>query len=178
MRPSIVLLATLLSSLSSVAVAQQSGEAVIFERGDFKGASITLSSPTEHIDPAFTARSVRITGSAAWELCSGNTFTGCRRVDRSRAGVFIVRSARPVAPVVVTRVSPPNHSLRGVASEFFVAPSRGSARVAVARGSAEQMQREADDFCRAVGWQVSVHAQVQQEGTQFYLVDVLCTNKP
>lgn len=179
MRRFMVLFAGVVSSLSVSAAAQQPGQAEIYGRGAFQGPSMSFSGPTEHIDPAFTARSVRIVGNSAWELCSGNTYTGCRRVDKSTAGaVFTVRSVRPVAPVIVSRVSPPNQSLRGVASEFFVAPNRGGNRVAVARGNAEQMRKTADDFCRSVSWQTSVHAQVQQEGPEYYLVDVLCTNKP
>lgn len=173
----------LLASTIALAATPGQGQAVeqaeIFGRGGFKGPSMVLSQPTQHIDPAFTARSVRISGNASWELCSGNTYTGCRRVDKSSPGsVFIVRSARPVAPVVVTRVSPPNQSLRGVASEFFVAPNRGGSRVTVASGSPEGMRRAADDFCRSVGWQMSAHAQVQQDGPNFDLIDVLCTNRP
>ena len=174
-----VLLTAIVASAAAPAVAQRSEELQIFERGGFKGASLAFSEPTQHITPAFTARSVRLSGNSAWELCSGNTYTGCRRVDQSSAGsVFIVRSVRPVAPVLVNRVSPPNQSLRGVASEFFVAPHRGSKRVTAVSPDGEAMRRAADDFCRSAGWQTSVHAQVQQDGASYDLVDVLCTNKP
>jgi hypothetical protein len=79
--------------------------------------------------------------------------------------------------MIVTRVSPPNQSLRGVASEFFVAPTRGHARVSVPPGHPEEMRSVANDFCRSAGWPISAHAQVQQDGPNFYLVDVLCAKE-
>lgn len=172
----LALLAGAIGLLAGSAQGQEPGRAEIYGRGGFKGASMSFAEPTQHIDPAFTARSVRISGKEAWELCSGNTYTGCRRVDKSLPGaVFIVRSVRPIAPMIVTRVSPPNQSLRGVASEFFVAPNRNHQRVAVPPANAQEMRRAADDFCRSAGWQKSAHAQVQNDGSNYYLVDVLCT---
>ena len=178
MRRFLVLLTGAIALMPVCANAQDQGHVEIYGRGGFKGPSMTFSEPSQHIDPAFTARSVRVSGNASWELCSGNTYTGCRRVDKSApSAVFIVRSARPVAPMIVTRVSPPNQSLRGVASEFFVAPNRGLARVAVSPGHPEEMRRVANDFCRSAGWPMSAHAQVQQDGPNYYLVDVLCTKE-
>jgi hypothetical protein len=40
----------------------------------------------------------------------------------------------------------------------------------------ENMRKAADEFCRAAGWRQSVHARVQQVGSTYYLVDVLCSN--
>lgn len=174
----LVLLAGTFVVLPASVNAQEQRQVEIYGRGAFKGPSMSFSEPTQHIDPAFTARSVRIVGNSSWELCSGNTYTGCRRVDKSTPGaVFIVRSARPVAPLIVTRVSPPNQSLRGVESEFFIAPTRGHARVAVPAGHPEEMRRVANDFCRSAGWPISAHAQVQQDGPNYYLVDVLCAKE-
>ena len=175
--------------LPVAAQAQSDSEVTIYLHGHFTGPSMTFSGPTRKIDPEFTARSVRISGDSAWELCSGATFTGCRRIDKSMAsGVFSVRSARPVAPVIVTRVSgsaagsatasgsPPNLSLRGVDSEFFVAPNRGGQRVGVGGNSPEGMRKAADEFCRNAGWRQSVHSRLQSDGGTYYLVDVLCSN--
>ncbi|HEV2595209.1 MAG TPA: hypothetical protein VGU01_08435 [Sphingomicrobium sp.] len=178
MRRFLVLFTGTIAVMPVCANAQDQGHVEIYGRGGFKGPSMTFSEPSQHIDPAFTARSVRVSGNASWELCSGNTYTGCRRVDKSApSAVFIVRSARPVAPMIVTRVSPPNQSLRGVESEFFVAPHRGHARVAISPGHPEEMRRAANEFCRSAGWPMSAHAQVQQDGPNYYLVDVLCTKE-
>ena len=123
---------------AGAASAQSTGEMTIYSKGHFKGANLGLGGPLTHIDPPFPAKSVQITPGTAWEICSGNTFSGCKRLDKSvEAMVFSVRSARPIAPVISIAVGPgaapgtvdlPNQSLRGFASQFFVAPTRaGSA---------------------------------------------------
>ena len=173
---------------AGAANAQSTGEITIYSQGHFKGANLGLAGPMTHIDPPFTAKSVQITPGTAWELCSGNTFSGCKRLDRSiESGVFSVRSLRPIAPVITSRVGPgaapgtvdlPNQALRGYASEFFVAPNQGGQRVGVPDNKPENMRKAADQFCRAAGWRQSIHARVQQVGSAYDLVDVLCSNDP
>jgi hypothetical protein len=175
--------------LAGAAEAQTTGEMTIYSKGHFKGANLGLAGPLTNIDPVFTAKSIQITPGSAWEVCSGKTFTGCKRIDKSvESGIFSVRSARPIAPVIATRVGPgitegpdgtiepPNQSLRGLASEFFVAPNQGGQRVGVPDNRPENMRKAADQFCQAAGWRQSVHARVQQVGAVYYLVDVLCSN--
>ena len=171
---------------AGAASAQPTGEMTIYSKGHFKGANLGLGGPLTHIDPPFPAKSVQITPGTAWEICSGNTFSGCKRLDKSvDAMVFSVRSARPIAPVISIAVGPgaapgtvdlPNQSLRGFASQFFVAPNQGGQRVGVLDNRPENMRKAADEFCRAAGWRQSVHARVQQVGAAYYLVDVLCSN--
>jgi len=173
-------------TLATAASAQATGEMTIYSKGHFKGPSLGLGGPLTHIDPPFTAKSIQITPGTAWEICSGNTFSGCKRLDKSvEAMVFSVRSARPIAPVITTSIGPgaapgtvdlPNQALRGFASQFFVAPNQGGRRVGVPDNKPENMRRAADEFCRAAGWRQSVHARVQQVGATYYLVDVLCSN--
>ena len=171
------------------ASAQSVGEMTIYSKGHFKGPSLGVGGPITHIDPPYTAKSIQITPGTAWEICSGNTFTGCKRLDKSDdAMVFSVRSARPIAPVITTRVGPgitqgpggtvelPNQSLRGLASEFFVAPNQGGQRVGVPDNRPENARKAADQFCQAAGWRQSVHSRVQQVGAVYYLADVLCSN--
>lgn len=163
---------------------QNESTITIYQRSHFKGGSISLSGPMRGIDPVFTAKSVQITGSGAWELCSGLTYSGCKRVDSTvEAGVFTVRSLRPVAPVIRIEPGSPgatgdvaNRSLRGVDSEYFVAPTQGTQRIAVPGNNPEQMRNVATEFCRAAGWRQAVHAQIQDAGGTYYLVDVLCAN--
>jgi hypothetical protein len=172
-----VSLASAAALLPVAASAQASGEATVYSSGHFKGSSMSFSGPRQQIDPPFTARSVRIAGGSAWEFCNGSTYSGCRRVDQSaEATVMTIRSARPVAPVIVARVSAPNQSLRGVASEFFIAPNRGGQRVGVPGNSPEGMRNAADDFCRSAGWRQSAHARLQSDRGNYYLIDVLCVN--
>jgi hypothetical protein len=121
----------------------------------------------------------------AWDLCSGNTFTGCKRFSHSiEAMVMTVRSARPVAPpipasasVAAGPVSGSGASLRGFASEFFVMPDSGGRRIEVA-AKVGALQQQATQFCRSHGWRSSVHEREQTIGGHSYLADVLCADDP
>ena len=66
----------LVSLLPAQASAQQDNQATIYDKGHFKGRSITLEGPTRLQTP-FSARSIKIPPGKAWEFCDGNTFTGC-----------------------------------------------------------------------------------------------------
>ena len=84
--------------LPAQASAQQDEQATLYDKGHFKGRNITLEGPTRLQTP-FAARSIKIPQGKAWELCSGNTFTGCKEFNASDEAMIInVRSARPVAP--------------------------------------------------------------------------------
>jgi hypothetical protein len=167
--------------------AQSNGEATIYSNGHFRGGSLSFSGPLTRIDPPFTARSVKVSPGSAWEFCSGNTFSGCKRVDKSLdATILSVRSARPIAPVITTAIGPggavgalnlPNQALRGFASEFFVAPNQGGKRVGVPNNNPAGMSGQADQFCIAAGWQGSAYARLQNVGGTYFLIDVLCANR-
>ena len=191
MKRLIILGAATLLAGSALAQGQNQTEqpAIIFSKGHFQGPSLTIYGPWQHITPEFTAKSIQIPQGQSWELCSGNTFTGCKQFEQSvTAMVMTVRSARPVASAIVsepagqTAAGPadaaklPDRSLKGLSSEFFVAPRRGDARIAVQPGTAEAMRQAATDFCRSKGWRVSPYARLQKAGTAFYLADVLCAD--
>ena len=171
-------------SASSGAIAQSSGEATLFTRGRFEGAGVTLSGPRQAMNPILV-ESLRIAPGTAWDLCSGRTFTGCKRFSESRPSmVMTVRSARPVAAPIPASASAAvegakgsGASLRGLDSEFFVMPDEGGTRVEVADTPGALPQR-ASDFCRGHGWRTSAYQRVQAIGGRNYLADVLCTNEP
>lgn len=169
----------LTAGLMSSADAQQRSSATVYSNGNFKGYSRTFDTPVQGLDPAFTAKSIRIPEGEAWEFCNGKTFSGCKRLDSSmKAGVVSIRSARPIAPVV--RSAPgavvPNGSLRGLTSEFFTAPRQGDARVGIAKNNPEDMRRSATEFCRRAGWRGAAYSQLQEVGGSYFLIDVLCSN--
>lgn len=182
-------------TMAGDAGAQNEGAATLYSKGHFKGVSMTLSGPREHINPPFVTRSVRIAEGTSWEFCNGNTYTGCKQLDRSEAATVLdVRSARPVVPAIVSgpifrsggtgivstsgvaAVELPDRSLRGLASEFFVAPREGGSRITVQAGTPEAMRHAATSFCRSAGWQISPYARLQRAGRIYYLADVLCTD--
>lgn len=171
--------------LPAQAVAQEEarrGTAVLFGKGNYMGPRRVISGPTTNI-PHFTAKSVVLPPGEAWEFCNGNTYSGCQRVDSSDPStVLSVRSARPVGSSVVAprgTLLPPgvitSQSLRGVASEYFVAPERDGRRIAVKDD--DQAEDEADALCRAGGWRGSAHEVVETVNGATFLADVLCVQK-
>src|SRR4051794_32778638 len=115
-----------------VAAAEPDQQLVIYSGTHFRDGGRNFAGETRRIKPAFTARSIRVPEGSVWELCLGENFHSCRRVDHNiESGIFSVRSLRPVATAIRTapNVAVANKSLRGADSEFFVAPTRGSQRV-------------------------------------------------
>lgn len=164
------------------ASAQMNSEVSLFGKGRFMGARTAVRGPVQFNQPV-VVRSIVLPAGTEWELCSGNTYTGCRQFRETTAAmVMTVRSARPVAAVIpasrelAADGTARGQSLRGVASEFFVAPDEGARRVEVLPGTAEAMSRKAEEFCRARGWRSSVHARLQTIDARVFLADVLCVN--
>jgi len=162
---------------------QASDEAIMYSKGHFKGARRTVYGPTRFEQP-FLMKSVAIPAGTQWEFCSGNTYSGCRQFSQSvPAMVMNVRSARPVANIIPASATPgqglrgTGQSLRGLASEYFVAPEQGGNRIEVQPGTAEAMSRRAIEFCRTRGWSSSAHQRMQTVGGKFYLADVLCADE-
>ena len=180
-----VILACLLPAQAS---AQQDDQATLYDKGHFKGRHVTLDGPTRLLTP-FTARSIKIPQGKSWELCSGNTFTGCKEFNASDEGTVVsVRSARPVNPVI--SAAPPGStaatvstvgggpwpSLRGLSSEYLIAPDVGGNRILVPSGKSEEASRMAEDFCRSRGWRTAAYERMQEIAGRTYLADVLCAD--
>lgn len=179
----IVTVTAIVSGAASLpASAQTNGEAVIYSRALFKGAERSISGPSRAMGE-FIAKSIKIPPNTAWELCTGNTFTGCKRFTHSLSSmVMTVRSARPVAPPIPASASVSggpikgsNASLRGFASEFFVMPQERGNRIEVA-GTAGAGER-ATEFCRTRGWRLAAYSREQTIDGRRYLADVLCADE-
>ena len=170
--------------VQSQAQEQPPGELTMFGRGQYKGPNYSVAGASQSMRIPFAVKSVQIPAGQAWELCSGNTFTGCKEFTQSDPSMVMnVRSVRPVAARITTvdqsvgaLVTGPNPSLRGMASEFFVAPDTGGARIEVPAGTSEAMSASARDFCRTRGWRYSVHARLQTLDGRTFLADVLCSD--
>ena len=141
------------ASLSAQAAAQDQG-ATLYSKGHFTGSSMTIAGPTTKMTP-FQVKSLRIPSGTVWELCSGNTFTGCERFSESKAAIArTVRSVRPVAPPIAESVAVPGQgpvagsgpSLRGLASEFFVVPAQDGARIEVSDKEPARRPRRPQPF--------------------------------
>lgn len=173
---------TLALGAAQPALAQPADQAILFGRALFKGPAITVSGPTRSMG-GFVVKSLKLSPNSAWELCTGNTFTGCTKFSQSRSGMVItVRSARPVAPpITASTIAPVAHlkgsdlSLRGLGSEFFVMPQESGVRIEVDdRKKGESVQ--AAEFCRAHGWRIAAYEREQVVDDRRYLADVLCTD--
>jgi hypothetical protein len=161
----------------------ESNEIILFSHTGFSGGQYAIYGPTQHIVVPFKIGSVAIPDGTHWELCSGNTFSGCREITKSEPAIVAsVRSARPVAPVLTSTPTTAGEAplsdahLRGIASEFFVTPAQGGHRIAVPEATAEAMTRSAEEFCRSAGWRSSFYARLQKVGGATYLADVLCAD--
>lgn len=182
--------AIMILAASAAAQDQVSQPAILYSKGHFEGAQLTVWGPWQHITPEFTARSIKIPDGSNWEFCSGNSFTGCKEFGQSvPATVITVRSARPVASAIVSTpangpvaaagavaTNIPDQSLKGLASQYFIAPRQNGRRIAVWPGTAEAMRRAANGFCGTFGWRMSVYSRLQKVGTVYYLADVLCAD--
>ena len=170
------------AAAASSASAQVSGDAVIFSRALFKGISTTISGPTRSMG-GILVKSIQVPPNSAWELCTGNTFTGCKRFSQSKSAmVMTVRSARPIAPPIpasatfsARTVSGSDASLRGFASEFFVMPQENGSRIEVMPNGG--ISEPATAFCRTHGWHASAYEREQAVQGRRYLADVLCTDE-
>jgi len=183
MRTWIVGAAALAASLPSPAAAQADTGLSVFSQGHFKGFRTVISGPAQYKRP-LVVRSLIAAAGIEWELCSGLTYTGCRQFKGSvPAMVMTVRSARPVAAVlpstagVRSGVTATGQSLRGMASEYFVAPDERGSRIEVQPGTAEAMTRRAGEFCRSRGWRSSPYGRMQNVDGRAFLADVLCVDK-
>ena len=180
----LVLGATIVS-LSTFASAQEQG-LVLYSKGHFQGFSQTIDGPRTNMSP-LDVKSMRVPPGTSWDLCSGNTFSGCARFGESKEAMArTVRSIRPVAPAIPETattaasagpVAGSGPSLRGLASEFFVVPAQGGSRVEVVGAAAGASSTAATEFCRTHGWRTSVYERVQTISGRTFLADVLCVNE-
>jgi hypothetical protein len=166
---------------SGVSAQESSNEVTLYSKGHYEGSSRTIHGPSANLKIPFVVKSVRVPEGRAWDFCNGNTFTGCKTLNASEPSTALtVRSARPGGLAVAKRgtVLPPGtlteQSLRGVASEYFVAPVESGNRVEVAAGTPDAASARADEFCRGRGWQGSAHQMLQSVAGRPVLADVLC----
>lgn len=183
MKRLLIAAASMLVTTSVVAQEENPQPAILYAKGHFEGARLTIWGPWQHITPEFTARSIKVPEGQSWEFCSGNTFTGCKELNQSvTATVMTVRSARPATRVVSATalggapLAASDKSLRGFTSEYFVAPRQSGSRITVQPGTGEAMRQKANEFCVSKGWRKSVYARLQTAGGTYYLIDVLCAD--
>lgn len=165
------------------------GEAIIYRDVGYSGPAVNVSRANPNLGLAWPVRSIRVRY-GRWELCSLSNYRGqCTTIDRDTPDLrrqvnFLNRlgSMRPMpgggGPRPPDPPPTPDRSLRGMAAEFFPAPSERGRRVeACERGQANAncAARTADNFCRQRNWNGSAREALETVGRGVYLADVLCT---
>ncbi|HEY9236636.1 MULTISPECIES: beta/gamma crystallin-related protein [Phenylobacterium] len=172
----------------SLAQDRMAANAQFFSGTNFTGRTLTVTGSMPIFLATWAPRSVRVGGGSAWEVCEQRAFRGrCTVISgassnlQAQLGVSGVGSVRP-APARPVPPLPPQSghgvSLRGMAAEFFPAPHvRGQRVEACARegGTAACIAREADTFCRSIGYVRARNSAAETVGGRIFLADVLCS---
>lgn len=165
----------------------QRAEATIYRDSNYRGPAVAVERDQPDLRLAWGVRSIRVR-SGTWQLCPEANYRGnCITVDRDtpdlglRLGLMRrLQSMRPFGGNGGGGGQAPGdfRSLRGMASEFYPAPSiRGEGRVlGCRRGSATAAcaKQSADQFCRQAGWNGSARQALETVGQRVYLADTLC----
>jgi hypothetical protein len=191
----LLLASAILLGASAPAVAQDrmAPNAQLFSATNFMGRSLTVTRETPIIQATWQPRSIRMGGGSSWEVCEQRHFMGrCTVLTGSSAnltsqlGITRIGSIRPARAVPPTPGPGPGpnpgggngQSLRGMAAEFFPAPEMRGRRIDACNnqgGSAACITREAQNFCRSVGYVSARNSAAETVRGRIYLADVLCS---
>ncbi|CAN7537334.1 beta/gamma crystallin family protein [Phenylobacterium sp. LjRoot164] len=184
----IILASAALLALAVPASAQDrmAPNAQLFSATNYEGRSLTVVRDMPVIPATWSARSIRMGGGSSWEVCELPNFrgrctvlTGSSTNLQAQLGVSGVRSIRAAAtPLPQPVPGGGGRSLKGMAAEFFPAPeSRGRRIEACNRegGGSACITREADSFCKSMGYVRSRNSAAQTISGRIFLADVLCS---
>ncbi len=182
------------ASAPAMAQDRMAPNAQLFSAPNFMGRSLTVTRETPVLQASWQPRSIRMGGGSSWEVCEQRHFmgrctvlTGSSTNLTSQLGITRIGSIRPARSI------PPNpgpgpgplpgpggngQSLRGMAAEFFPAPESRGRRIDACNtqgGSAACITREAENFCRSVGYASVRNSAAETVGGRIYLADVLCS---
>ena len=187
----IILAAAALLAFAAPASAQDrmAPNAQLFSATNYQGRSLTVVRDMSVIPATWSARSIRMGGGSSWEVCELPNFRGrCTVLTGSSAnlqaqlGVSGVRSIRAAAAVPTPLPQPVpgggGRSLKGMAAEFFPAPETRGRRIEACNregGGSACITREADNFCKSMGYVRSRNSAAQTISGRIFLADVLCS---
>lgn len=159
-------------------------EATFYRDMNFQGPAVYVNEAKRDLGLAWRVNSIRIK-SGRWELCERTNFRGtCRTYDRDTIMLNTplrgrtVQSLRPVGWSGNPQEPGNNQSLRGMAAQFYPAPSQNGYRVLACRfqANASCAAETADRFCAAMGWRGSAREALETVRGRVYLADVLCSH--
>ena len=196
----LLLASVILLGASAPAMAQDrmAPNAQLFSAPNFMGRSLTITRETPVVQATWQPRSIRMGGGSSWEVCEQRHFMGrCTVVTgsstnlNSQLGITRIGSIRPAhggpanpgpGPIPLPTPTPTpganGQSLRGMAAEFFPAPQARGRRIDACNsqgGSAACVAREADTFCKSIGYVRAKNSAAETVGGRVMLADVLCS---
>lgn len=192
----LLLASVILLGASAPAMAQDrmAPNAQLFSATNFMGRSLTVTRETPILQASWQPRSIRMGGGSSWEVCEQRHFMGrCTVVTGSSTNLASQLGITRIGSIRPARAVPPNpgpgptplpgpggngQSLRGMAAEFFPAPASRGRRIDACNsqgGSAACITREAENFCRSVGYASVRNSAAETVGGRIYLADVLCS---
>lgn len=163
-------------------------EATIYRDSNYRGPAVAVEREQPDLRLSWGVRSIRVRG-GTWQLCPETNYRGnCITVDRDTPDLGLrlglLRRLQSMRPLGGSggggggEAPGDFRSLRGMASEFYPAPSiRGEGRVpGCRRGSATAAcaKQSADQFCRQAGWNGSARQALETVERRVYLADTLC----
>jgi hypothetical protein len=172
------LMTAALLAIPGAVPAQAPGAVTLFSQPDFAGSAVTLNARRNDVRLEWPVRSVRIDSGPGWRLCTRTNLRDCTSYTQHRGNVrFVLRSAEPI-PGPPPRPQPGSGvSLRGMAAEYFPAPSDNRGRiVSCASGASACALDSANRFCRSRGWNRAAFNLQETVSRQNFLADVLCVN--
>lgn len=191
----ILLASVILLGASAPAMAQDrmAPNAQLFSGANYTGRSLTIMRETPIIQASWAPRSIRMGGGSSWEVCEQRYFRGrCTILTGSstnlmqQLGISGIGSIRPAPGGPAPPTTPPGggggggggQSLKGMAAEFFPAPEYRGRRIDSCNsqgGSAACVAREADTFCKSIGYVRAKNSAAETVGGRVMLADVLCS---
>ena len=162
-------------------------EATIYRDMGYNGPAVAMSDSNPNMGLAWPVNAIRIRA-GVWQLCEQRNYRGrCRTYNVDTPMLGSLRRGVPVQSIRLLgggggggwNPGEPgnNQNLRGNFAQFYTQPSMNGYRVESCPGgnaSASCAARNADAFCRSVGWNGSAREHQETVRGRVYLADVLC----
>ena len=162
-------------------------EATIYRDAGYQGPAVFIGEEKANLDLNWRVNAIRVK-SGRWQLCERTNFRGtCRVYDADRPMLnsamrgFVVQSMRPIAGGGGSGgggINDGGPSLRGMSSQYYAQPTRYGFRVRACSSISATVScaaRNADNFCRQMGWAGAGWQTMETVNRVTYLSDVLCT---
>ncbi|RDV07654.1 hypothetical protein DXH95_10100 [Sphingorhabdus pulchriflava] len=162
-------------------------EATIYRDAGYRGPAVFVGEEERDLGLNWRVNAIRVK-SGRWQLCERTNFRGtCHIFDSSQSMLdtpfrgLVIQSMRPIGGGIGGGGGGMNDggpSLRGLSSQYYAQPTQYGFRVRACAGisaTASCAARNADTFCRQMGWNGAAWQTMETVNRVTYLSDVLCT---